>query len=88
MDSELSMAEQVHKICQACHFHLRRTIWSIRQYLNSEATKALVHALITSRLDYCNSILYGIHKYLIKKLQRLQNCAVRVIYKQNQNLNT
>ena len=82
MDSELSMAQQVHKICQACHFHLR-TIWSIRQYLNSEATKALVHALITSRLDYCNSVLYGIHKYLITKLQRLQNCAARVIYKKS-----
>ena len=36
-DSELSMAEQVHNICQACHFHLR-TIWSIRQYVNSKAT--------------------------------------------------
>ena len=82
MDSELSMAEQVHKICQACHFHLR-TIWSIRQYLNSEATKSLVHALIISRLDYCNSVLYGIHKYLIKKLQRLQNCAACVIYKKS-----
>ena len=82
MDSELSMAEQVHKICEACPFHLR-TIWSIRQYLNSEATEALVHALITSRLDYCNSVLYGIHRYSIKKLQRLQNCAARVIYRKS-----
>ena len=74
------MVHQVNSICKACHFHLR-TIWSIRPFLNTEATKTL--ALITSRLDYCNSLLYGIHKYLIDKLQRIQNSAARVIFKKS-----
>ena len=39
----------------------------------------LVHAYVTSRLDYCNSILYGLPKYQLSKLKRIQNMAARLI---------
>ena len=45
----------------------------IRKYLSNRATHTVVHALIIGRIDYCNSILYGLPAKQIAKLQRLQN---------------
>ena len=43
-------------------------------------TLRLVHAFITSRLDYCNGLLHGAPEYLIKKLQRVMNASARLVY--------
>ena len=51
----------------------------ISKYLSEECRQSLVHAYVTSRLDYCNSILYGLPKYQLSKLQRIQNMAARLI---------
>ena len=48
-------------------------------YLTSESTKTLVHAYVTCRLDNCKSLLLGSPKYMIQKLQRVQNCAARLV---------
>lgn len=49
--------------------------------LSREATEKVVHALITSRLDNCNSLLINIPTIQVKKLQRVQNAAARIIVK-------
>ena len=51
----------------------------IRKYLDTDATKTLVHAYVTSRLDYCNLLLYGTPNELTDKLQRVQNTAARLL---------
>ena len=40
----------------------------------------LIHAFITSRLDYCNSLLYGVPDYYMQKLQRFMNASARLIF--------
>ncbi len=44
--------------------------------LNAEI---LIHAFMTSRLDYCNALLGGCSARLINKLQMVQNAAARVL---------
>ena len=64
--------------CTACFFHLRN-IAKIREYLSTADTETLVHAFITSKLDSCNSLLYGLPESLIDRLQNVQNSATRLI---------
>ena len=54
-------------------------ILKIRKYLTRETTEMIVHALVASKLDYCNSLLYGLPKFLIAKLQSVQNSAARLV---------
>ena len=53
-DSKLNIERQVKKLCQVCHYH-PRNIGKIRNLIDAHTTHMLVHAFITSRLDYCNS---------------------------------
>ena len=55
-DNCLSLDAHISNICRTTHFHLRN-IGRIRTF---HATAQLIHALITTRLDFCNSILYNL----------------------------
>ena len=79
LDSNLSMSNHISKICSSALYHLYN-IRRIRKYLYREATQSLVHALVTSRLDYCGCVLYNLPAYQIKKVQRVQNTAARLIF--------
>ena len=77
-DQQLSMGTQINKICSASYFHLHN-IRCRRKYLSTESTKKLVHALVTSRIDYCNNLLYGLPQTQLPKLQCVQNTAAHLI---------
>ena len=51
------------------------------KYLNQESTERLIHAFVISRLDYCNSLLYGITSNSIEKLRRVHTATTRVVYR-------
>lgn len=78
-DSKLCMSTHITKMCNAAFFHLHN-IRRIKKYLSRDALLMLVHAFITSRLDYCNSLLYGLPKSQTIKLQRVQNAAARLVF--------
>ena len=67
------------KAC-ASAFYFLYNIRRIRKYLSCESTERLFHAFITSRLDYCNGLLYGAPEYQIKKLERVMNASARLVY--------
>ena len=77
-DNVLSFERHVTDICKSCYFNIRY-IYPIRKFLSAEHTKILVNAFVTSRLDYCNSLLYGLPCGLLHKLRFVQNCAARLI---------
>jgi hypothetical protein len=54
-------------------------IKQIRKYLDSDSCKTLVSSLVMSHLDYANSIFYGLPNITVKKLQRVQNAAAKLI---------
>ena len=70
--------DHISGICKSTHFHLHN-IKRIRNLLTFDATAQLIHALITSRLDFCNSILYNLPNKHIERLQRIQNQAARML---------
>jgi len=77
-DSRMSMDAHINSISKSCYTQLRQ-IGHIRQYITNDATKSLFNSLVTSRLDYCNGLLYGVPQNKLDKLQKVQNCAARVI---------
>ena len=77
-DDRMTMDAQVANICRAALFHIRN-ISAIRDLLPSSAVTQLVHSLVSSRMDYCNSLLYSIPDYRVNQIQRVQNVAARVV---------
>ena len=79
-DSDNSFDNHVAKVCRACYYHLR-DLRRIRTFLVVETAILLANAMVSSRLDYCNSLLYGVSKSNIAKLQRVQNALCRIIFR-------
>ena len=75
LDAELTMNQHVSNVAAASFFHLRQ----IRRRVATEVTIRLVLALITSRLDYYNSLLADAPQSTLGVLQRVQNAASRLI---------
>ena len=78
LDAELNMDQHVKTVVRSCFFHLRR-LKSVRRILGREVTLGLVSAFVTTRLDYCNSVLAGLPQASIDPLQRVQNAAARLV---------
>ena len=78
IDKSLSFEYHVSQLLSSCHYHLNN-IAKIKRYLTRSETEKVVHASISSKLDYSNSVLYGINGSLSSKLQSIQNRAARIV---------
>ena len=76
--ADLSLDGHTSSVCKTCFFWLRQ-LRRVRRSLDADSLKTLVHAFVTSRVDYCNSVLAFAPKTVTEKLQRVQNTAARLI---------
>jgi hypothetical protein len=78
VDNAVTMKEHIKKISRAASFGIFK-IGKLRQYLDRTSTERLVNALVTSHLDYCNSLLINLPASHLAPLQSIQNTAARLI---------
>ena len=78
LDSTLTLRTHINNICRSGSLSLHE-LSKIRKFLSQKDTERVVHAFISSKLDYCNGLFYGLPSSEIQKLQRLQNAAARLI---------
>ena len=77
-DASMFMQEHITRVVQASYLSIRN-IYRIRAVLTPDSLKTVVHAFITARIDYCNSLLVGLPDASISRLQRIQNIAARLV---------
>ncbi|KAL2104382.1 hypothetical protein ACEWY4_001250 [Coilia grayii] len=78
IDSELTFNSHVKAITKSAFYHLKN-IAKLRGLMSKQDLEKLVHAFISSRVDYCNCLFTDLSKKTIKQLQLIQNAAARVL---------
>ena len=79
-ESNNSFDNHVAKVCRACYYH-RHDLRRIRKFLSIKTAILLANAMVSSRLDYCISLLYGVSKSNIANLQRVQYALCHIIFR-------
>ena len=77
-DGGLNFRKHISLVCRTCYYHigdLRR----LCRCLTSEVSKTIAAALVSSKLDYCNGLLYNVTNRELSRLQGVQNCLARVV---------
>ena len=77
-DSDFSFSKHVQNVCKGCFIQLG-DFRNIRQFLTQDAAVSVANALVSSRLDYCNSLFRSLSKFNLHRLQSIQNSAARIV---------
>ena len=78
-DSNLSFNKQISAVCKSCFFQIRQ-LRQIRSSLDCNSTIILANSLVSSKLDYCNSLYFGLPSSSLSRLQSVQNSLARVVF--------
>ena len=77
-DSDLSLTKHISSICQASYLQIRQ-LKQIRSVLDTNTAIILANSLVSSKLDYCNSLFHNLPDSSIDRLQRIQNSLARIV---------
>lgn len=78
MDSDLKMDKQINAVVGKSFAQLRK-LAKVKPFLTRSVFETVIHAFMTSRLDYCNALYTGVSQALISRLQLVQNAAARLL---------
>ena len=79
-DKNFTFSSHISVVCNSCFYHMRYLL-RIRRHLDLDSAKLLATALVSSRLDYCNSLLYGFADIDLTRFQRVHNQLARLVTK-------
>ena len=77
-DSDFSLSKHVQNVCKSC-FDKLRDFRHVRRFLTHDISVLVANALVSSHLDYCNSLFRSLSKFSLRKLQCIQNSAARIV---------
>ena len=78
VDSQLKLDNQIKYVVKSSFFQLRQ-LAKIKQILSRQLFENVIHAFISTRLDYCNALYVGVGASSIARLQIVQNAAARLL---------
>ena len=78
IDSDFKFDKQVNAVLKSSFYHLR-LLSKVKPFLSFNLFEQVVHAFISSRLDYCNALYSGLCKNTLSRLQLVQNSAARLL---------
>jgi len=78
LDSDFNLEKQINSVVKASFFQLRQ-ITKLKPFLSFKDLERVIHAFITTRLDYCNSLYVGVNQATLYRLQIVQNAAARLL---------
>ena len=77
-DSHLSFDKHSNNIWRVCYFHIRE-LRHVRSAMSTDTAKIVAFAIVSSRLDYCNTLLAGMSESNLDKLQHVHNTLARIV---------
>ena len=77
-DAGLSVSKQINGIWKCCYYQMC-DFPHIRHFMLKSVAITVSNALVSSRLDYSNSLLKGCHEYNLRRLQGIQNYLCRIV---------
>ena len=71
-DVNFNFKQHISKTCRCCFYYIRN-LHHMHRFISLSVAKIITTALVNSRLDYCNFLLYNTANKDIAKLQRIKN---------------
>lgn len=78
VDTDLKFDNQINAVVKSSFFQLRQ-LAKIKPVLQKQHFETVIHAFVTTRLDYCNALYLGVNGSSIARLQLVQNAAARLL---------